>query len=82
MVYLLVVSMLTGLAYAAWRLYRASASAPRPRVVGPDDDPEFLRRLAEEQRETAAADRELLSKWEMDLRRREEELRKQDGKDA
>ncbi len=45
MVYLLVVSMLTGLAYAAWRLYRASASAPRPRVVGPDDDPEFLRRL-------------------------------------
>jgi hypothetical protein len=44
-VYLLVVSMLTGLAYAAWRLYRASASAPRPRVVGPDDDPEFLRRL-------------------------------------
>lgn len=45
MVYLLVVSMLAGLAYAAWRLYRASANAPRTRVVGPDDDPEFLRRL-------------------------------------
>ena len=45
MVYLFVVAMLTGLAYAAWRLYRASADGPRTRVVGPDDDPDFLRRL-------------------------------------
>jgi hypothetical protein len=44
-VYLLVIAMLAGLAYAAWRLYRASAASPRTRVVGPDDDPEFLRRL-------------------------------------
>jgi hypothetical protein len=44
-VYLLVLAMLAGLAYTVWRLYRGSVGAPRTRVVGPDDDPEFLRRL-------------------------------------
>ncbi|MFD0596091.1 hypothetical protein ACFQZ4_30605 [Catellatospora coxensis] len=63
---------------AGQRLPGVPAARPGP---GPDDDPEFLRKLAKEQRETAAADRELLSKWEMDLRRREEELRQQDRKD-
>jgi hypothetical protein len=43
--YLLLVLILAGLAYGAWRLMRASASAPRPKIVGPDDDPDFLRRL-------------------------------------
>ncbi|MEU7821168.1 PLD nuclease N-terminal domain-containing protein [Catellatospora sp. NPDC049133] len=62
-----------------WRQGSGFPESQRPgRALAPDDDPEFLRKLAKEQRETAAADRELLSKWEMDLRRREEELRKQD----
>jgi hypothetical protein len=43
--YLLLVLMLTGLAYVAWRVVRASANRPAIRVIGPDDDPEFLRRI-------------------------------------
>ncbi len=31
--------------YVAWRLLRADANRPVPRVIGPDDDPDFLRRL-------------------------------------
>ncbi len=64
-----------------WRQGSGFPEHQRPRQLAPDDDPDFLRRLAKEQRETAAADRELLSKWEMDLRRREEELRKPDKAD-
>lgn len=45
MQFLLLVLVLAGLAYVAWRLIRASASSPRTRVVGPDDDPDFLRRI-------------------------------------
>jgi hypothetical protein len=45
--------------------------------VAPDDDPEFLRSLAEENRR----DERLLKNWEADLRRREEELRRREGKD-
>jgi hypothetical protein len=52
--------------------------AQRPRrdhrPVAPDDDPEFLRQLSKQQ----AEDRELMIKWEADLKRREEELRKSD----
>ncbi|WP_212840923.1 PLD nuclease N-terminal domain-containing protein [Catellatospora sp. IY07-71] len=62
-----------------WRQGSGFPEAQRPgRPLAPDDDPEFLRRIAKEAKETQAADRELLSKWEMDLRRREEELRKQE----
>jgi hypothetical protein len=43
--YLLLVLILAGLAYAGWRLMRATAKTPRTRIVGPDDDPDFLRRL-------------------------------------
>ncbi|MEU9119620.1 PLD nuclease N-terminal domain-containing protein [Streptomyces sp. NPDC048506] len=44
--------------------------------VAPDDNPEFLRSLKEENKKDEA----LLKDWEADLRRREEELRrKQDG---
>ncbi|GAA2363738.1 PLD nuclease N-terminal domain-containing protein [Catellatospora methionotrophica] len=65
-----------------WRQGSGFPEAQRPgRALAPDDDPEFLRRIAKEQQQTAADDRELLSKWEMDLRRREEELRKQDKAD-
>jgi hypothetical protein len=46
--------------------------------MAPDDDPEFLRRVARSKRE----DEEMFTKWEADLRRREEELRrKYDEKD-
>lgn len=45
MQYLLLVLILAGLAYVGWRLVRANAKTSRTRVVGPDDDPDFLRRL-------------------------------------
>ncbi|MBX5484970.1 MAG: PLDc_N domain-containing protein [Myxococcaceae bacterium] len=45
---------------------------PRPRPIGPDDDPDFLRKLSR------AEDEEMLRKWEADLRRREEELRRRE----
>src|SRR4051794_36152959 len=42
--------------------------------VAPDDDPEFLHSLAEENRKDEA----LLKDWEADLRRREEELKRRE----
>jgi hypothetical protein len=59
----------------AWRPGSGFPEYERPRPVGPDDDPDFLRSKARERRD----DEELLSKWEADLRRREEELRRRDG---
>ena len=44
----------------------------RPRELAPDDDPDFLRRLANRDR---AEDDARLRAWEADLRRRERELR-------
>lgn len=49
-------------------------SARPRRAVAPDDDPEFLRELARNRR----ADEEMFSKWEADLRRREEDLRRRE----
>jgi hypothetical protein len=46
--YLLTTLVLIGLAFVAWRLMRMSASRPRTRTIGPDDDPDFLRRLGRE----------------------------------
>jgi hypothetical protein len=43
--FVLLVVILAGLAYGAWRLVRATAGGPRTRTIGPDDDPEFLNRL-------------------------------------
>jgi hypothetical protein len=43
--FLLLVIVLAGLAYVGWRLMKATASRPTTKVVGPDDDPDFLRRL-------------------------------------
>jgi hypothetical protein len=43
--FLLLVIILAGLAYVAWRVVRAANNRPRRRVIGPDDDPEFLNRL-------------------------------------
>ncbi|WP_432825266.1 PLD nuclease N-terminal domain-containing protein [Dactylosporangium sp. CA-092794] len=47
---------------------------PRQRPLAPDDDPAFLRDLARNRQ----ADEEMFAKWEADLRRREDELRKRD----
>jgi hypothetical protein len=43
--FLILALILAGLVYVGWRLMRGASSAPRTRVVGPDDDPDFLRRL-------------------------------------
>jgi hypothetical protein len=47
-VYLFAMLVLAGLVYVGWRLTRANAPRPRTRTIGPDDDPEFLRRLGPE----------------------------------
>jgi hypothetical protein len=49
----------------------------RPRTLAPDDDPEFLRRVADDlaRREQSRSDEERLRVWEAELRRREERLR-------
>ncbi|PVU84212.1 hypothetical protein DDP54_11525 [Cellulomonas sp. WB94] len=47
----------------------------RPRSVAPDDDPEFLARLAA----SDSSDRRLLAQWEADLREREAKLREADA---
>ncbi len=48
MAYLLLLLVFGGLAYVGWRLIRATAGRPKTRVIGPDDDPDFLRRLGHE----------------------------------
>lgn len=48
MVYLFAILVLAALVYVGLRLMRANATRPRPRTIGPDDDPEFLRRLGPE----------------------------------
>ena len=45
MLFLLLLLVLAGLVYGGWRLARARDSRPKTRVIGPDDDPEFLWRL-------------------------------------
>ncbi|POX56434.1 hypothetical protein C3489_05115 [Streptomyces sp. Ru71] len=59
----------------------ASGSTPsewhrghRTEWVAPDDNPEFLKSLREENKKDEA----LLKEWEADLRRREEELRRKE----
>ena len=47
---------------------------PRQKSVAPDDNPEFLRNLAESLRE----DEGMMQKWEADLRRREDEMRRKE----
>ncbi|MDW6060818.1 PLD nuclease N-terminal domain-containing protein [Streptomyces sp. FXJ1.4098] len=50
-----------------------SSAGPQQQWVAPDDNPEFLKSLREENKKD---DEELLKDWEADLRRREEELRR------
>ncbi|MFC9231795.1 PLD nuclease N-terminal domain-containing protein [Streptomyces decoyicus] len=51
----------------------------RAKFVAPDDNPEFLESLKSEKSENNK-DEALLKDWEADLRRREEELRRAEGK--
>jgi len=69
--------------FVAGRPERATVGAPEDpvlhsapgRSVAPDDDPEFLGRIAARKRQE---DEEMLRLWEADLRKREEELRKRE----
>lgn len=45
MLYLLLVLILGTLIYVGWRAARSQVNRPKTRVIGPDDDPDFLRRL-------------------------------------
>ncbi|MCH9642478.1 MAG: hypothetical protein K0U70_01350 [Actinomycetia bacterium] len=45
MAYLLLIIVLALLVYVGWRVSRMTANRPRTRVIGPDDDPDFLRRI-------------------------------------
>jgi hypothetical protein len=60
-------------AASVWRPGNGFPESERPRPVGPDDDLEFLRSRAR------AEDEELFRKWEADLRRREDELRRRES---
>ena len=46
MIYLLLIVVIAALAYIGLRAVRAQAHRPSTRVIGPDDDPEFLRRIS------------------------------------
>jgi hypothetical protein len=43
--YVFAILVLALLVYLGWRLMRSNPVGPRTRVIGPDDDPDFLRRL-------------------------------------
>jgi hypothetical protein len=44
----LLVVVLAGLVFSGWRLMRAYVDRPKTRVIGPDDDPDFLWRLGQD----------------------------------
>ncbi|MFF2812083.1 PLD nuclease N-terminal domain-containing protein [Streptomyces sp. NPDC058000] len=58
---------------AEW--HRNHSGHPGGKWLAPDDNPEFLRSLREENKKDEA----LLKDWEADLRRREEELRRKES---
>jgi len=58
----------------AWKPGRGFPESERPRPLPPDDDPEFLPRQTRSTRD----DEEMFTRWEADLRRREEELRRKE----
>jgi hypothetical protein len=60
-----------------WTPGRGFPENERPRTLAPDDDPEFLSRASRSRRD----DDDLFGKWEADLRRREEELRRRSDED-
>lgn len=46
MLYLLLIVVIAALAYVGLRAVRAQSHKPKTRVIGPDDDPDFLRRIS------------------------------------
>ncbi|MFD0023694.1 PLD nuclease N-terminal domain-containing protein [Streptomyces sp. NPDC058382] len=55
-------------------------SGRRGQWVAPDDNPEFLKSLKDEDKQGGARSEEsLLKDWEADLRRREDELKRREG---
>ena len=45
MYYVLIAIVLGALVYAGWRISQSVPTRPQTRVTGPDDDPDFLRKL-------------------------------------
>ena len=45
MLYLVVILVLGTLIYIGWRAARSQTHRQKTRVIGPDDDPDFMRRL-------------------------------------
>jgi hypothetical protein len=54
---------------------RPTFPARERRQVAPDDDPDFLKSLNAEQ---SKQDREMFEKWEQDLRKREDDLKRRE----
>ena len=46
MLYLLLILVVAAVTYVAFRAIRANGRRPTTRVIGPDDDPDFLWRLS------------------------------------
>lgn len=45
--YYVLIAIVTGaLIYAGWRISQSAAPRPQTRVTGPDDDPDFLKRIS------------------------------------
>ncbi|GIF03037.1 PLDc N-terminal domain-containing protein [Actinoplanes siamensis] len=67
------------IAYFLWGRPSGAARRPAARPSAPDDDPDFLRSMDTEQ---SRRDRELLARWERELRQEEEPPAKgeKDGK--
>ena len=69
----------------AWKPGAGFPESERPRrPLAPDDDPEFLRtagRPTVNRDDVERGDADLFAKWEADLRRREDELRRRDEDD-
>jgi hypothetical protein len=70
-----------GAYFAAGRPVLEQRPVPRPpgRPSAPDDDPEFLRTLKPDR---ARRDRELLEKWERDMKRQSDEAARRDAAEA
>ncbi len=47
MLYLLLILVCATIVFAAVRVMRAQSTRSTTRVIGPDDDPDFLRRLGQ-----------------------------------
>lgn len=60
---------------STWRPGSGFPESQRPRPIAPDDDPAFLRSLGEQSEQ----DQEMFARWEADLRRREDEIRRREA---